>query len=483
MVFFGVSMNKWTVNRAWSLVALGLGLLSQATAQAQSWERLVAPGLTYRMEVDLGLPRVIHALRYTPGVGNISSRPELAGGAVFVPDDATKGREAVTATMARTEALAGINADFFPWTGDPLGAMVRNGEIISTPYKGRSVFAWGNKYSFSGVVDARGFFTDGITRINLQGVNEECLTNSAVLFTSAAGMAVAKEASLHAILEPAGPLQMGRKVMAKIRELVPGVNRVAVEQGTMVLTAHGDQAALLSQIGRGGNVEFQIDFTGLDVAKTTHVIAGGPLLVSNGKLNVNNVAEKFSADFTTKRHPRTAIGATKEGDIWLVVIDGRQLMSRGATLEEVGLIMQRLGCVHAINLDGGGSSTLALTGMVVNRPSDGTERPVSNGVFLFGELPAQPVDANLVIKGVPRLNQGESATYAVINSRGERLPQRDVIWSAQGAAWIDQAGVLRAHANGKATISAWISGVKVSVEVTVDAVAPTPPANSGGGRN
>ena len=54
MVFFGVSMNKWTVNRAWSLVALGLGLLSQATAQAQSWERLVAPGLTYRMEVDNG---------------------------------------------------------------------------------------------------------------------------------------------------------------------------------------------------------------------------------------------------------------------------------------------------------------------------------------------------------------------------------------------------------------------------------------------
>jgi len=205
--------------------------------------------------------------------------------------------------------------------------------------------------------------------------------------------------------------------------------------------------------------------------------------VSNGKLNVNNVAEKFSADFTTKRHPRTAIGATKEGDIWLVVIDGRQLMSRGATLEEVGLIMQRLGCVHAINLDGGGSSTLALTGMVVNRPSDGTERPVSNGVFLFGELPAQPVDANLVIKGVPRLNQGESATFAVINSRGERLPQRDVIWSAQGAAWIDQAGVLRAHANGKATITAWVSGVKVSVEITVDAVAPTPPANSGGGGN
>jgi len=63
-------------------------------------------------------------------------------------------------------------------------------------------------------------------------------------------------------------------------------------------------------------------------------------------------AEKFKDVFALKRHPRTALGKTKNGDIWLVSVEGRQPQSDGATLAELSDIMKRLGCTDAINLDG-----------------------------------------------------------------------------------------------------------------------------------
>src|SRR5689334_7934602 len=116
------------------------------SAPAQVWEKLVSPGVVYRMEVDNSIPRVIHAIRFAREAGTVAIEPELAQGRVFDKDDDRKGREALSEVVKRTEAIAGVNGDFFPWTGDPLGAMVRDGELVSRPYRGRSVFAWGPEY-------------------------------------------------------------------------------------------------------------------------------------------------------------------------------------------------------------------------------------------------------------------------------------------------------------------------------------------------
>ncbi len=81
------------------------------------------------------------------------------------------------------------------------------------------------------------------------------------------------------------------------------------------------------------------------------------------------------------RHPRTVAGLTKSGRLLLVVVDGRQPgWSVGMDKEEIASLLIRLGAVCAINLDGGGSSALWVRerGGLVNRPSDGRERPVSN---------------------------------------------------------------------------------------------------------
>jgi exopolysaccharide biosynthesis protein len=74
-------------------------------------------------------------------------------------------------------------------------------------------------------------------------------------------------------------------------------------------------------------------------------MSGGPVLLRAGK------ATKLPP--RDPRHPRTAVGLDREGNVWYVVIDGRQSMSVGASLEETAEVMRRLGCVEAINLDGG----------------------------------------------------------------------------------------------------------------------------------
>ena len=82
--------------------------------------------------------------------------------------------------------------------------------------------------------------------------------------------------------------------------------------------------------------------------------------------------------------PRTAVGILRDGSYMLVTIDGhRPGYSVGATLTELGNTMKGLGVVEAMNLDGGGSTTMWVKGRVANRPSDGFERSVSNALLVL----------------------------------------------------------------------------------------------------
>lgn len=442
-------------------------------AQSQSWEKMITPGLTYRMEIDLGLPRVIHAFRYFPGSGSVYSRPELAGSQIFVPDDATKGREILTKTIETNGALAGINADFFPWSGDPIGMMVRSGELVSLPYLKRAAFLWGANYSTVGPIETTITFKAGDLLRTVDGLNEEAKDNALTLFTPVSGTARSTVPGNFVLLSVADKLTPSGVIKAKVELITPDLKTSQIEPGKMILVGTGNQKLSVAGLPIGQELEIATRSTGADFSKVTHAVGGGPALIRGGKLGMSLVSEGIADSFSSALHPRTAVGATKEGDIWLVVIDGRQSMSRGTSLDELAKVMQRLGCVEAINLDGGGSSTLALGSLVLNRPSDkGLERAISNSLLLFGELPKPISEESYVIKGVPNLEEGSTATYSVVNSKGAKVPLNEVIWAAQGSAWIDQSGVLRTLTSGRTKISAWIAGKVVSVEVEVGAAAP-----------
>jgi hypothetical protein len=120
-------------------------------------------------------------------------------------------------------------------------------------------------------------------------------------------------------------------------------------------------------------------------ANVFDAVGGAPLLLRDGEVvGICNSA--------CGRQPRTGVGVTATGRILLVVVDGRQAnWSLGPTAAEFADIMAGLGAVTALNLDGGGSSEMVVEGEVVNRPSDGDERRISNAILVLpGPDPDEP---------------------------------------------------------------------------------------------
>lgn len=108
-------------------------------------------------------------------------------------------------------------------------------------------------------------------------------------------------------------------------------------------------------------------------------LGGGPMLIYNNEKTITYDEEVFweSGVNGDINNPRTAIGITSENEAILLVVDGRQSESVGVTLERLADIMLELGCEYAMNLDGGGSSQMAASGYLVNRPEGGTyQRPI-----------------------------------------------------------------------------------------------------------
>ena len=108
-------------------------------------------------------------------------------------------------------------------------------------------------------------------------------------------------------------------------------------------------------------------------------------MIKNGRVEITNAAEKILPAFVSDFHPRTAIARLKSGQILLVAVDGRQPgVSAGMSLTMLADLLIEFGAVEAINLDGGGSTTMVIRNKLVNKPSDATgERPVSDAILVF----------------------------------------------------------------------------------------------------
>ena len=118
--------------------------------------------------------------------------------------------------------------------------------------------------------------------------------------------------------------------------------------------------------------------------KVKTAIGGGPSLIWNGQVRITNNEEmKFAGKAITDKHPRTAMGYTADDKLIILVVEGRNKVAHGATLEQEAQILKDLGCAEALNLDGGGSSCLLVNGKETIKVADATgQRPVP-AVFLI----------------------------------------------------------------------------------------------------
>lgn len=454
---------------------------------AQVWEKSIAPGLVYRMEIDSITPRVIHALRFSPG-SPTKAMVDLAGKTVY-EETATKGRLTVSEMVAEQGAIAGLNGDFFtPATGDPLGAMVRSGELVSIPAVPRASFGWSNSEGSGvfGIMNFRGSVQADGNEIRIDNVDGVCPQNGIALNSETAGFSLCKAPNVQVILRiDRAEFSPNGTTTGVVQGMNADEESTAVPRGCAVLVANGNKVSQLTSLRTGDKVVIRFQSDGIDWRKVDQLVSGGPFLVRDGQINPDAEAEKFRDEFTKQRHPRSAVGRTLNGDFWFVSVDGRQATSAGATIREMAEIMFTLGCRDAINLDGGGSTDMNVLGVNVNRPSEGGERPVASGIFFFGPRPAK-IGEPLSIDGPANLDMKATVTLHAGVS-GKIVPDADVIWGAQGAAWIDQGGLLKPLKPGVATVTAWVRGQVVSKQITVTGSAAKPrvaPTGSrSGGRN
>ena len=116
------------------------------------------------------------------------------------------------------------------------------------------------------------------------------------------------------------------------------------------------------------------DFSKAETWEVDDAIHAGPVLMHDGKIRVTSDEEVFFGSTIPDIHPRTAAGYRNNGELVLLVVDGRQVDSRGVDLQELAILMRDLGCVEAINLDGGGSSAMVVDGKLLNRPAGTTSQ-------------------------------------------------------------------------------------------------------------
>jgi len=101
-------------------------------------------------------------------------------------------------------------------------------------------------------------------------------------------------------------------------------------------------------------------------------VGAGPVIMMNGEVHVTHDEELVYPGNADAKNPRTGICVTHDNKMIAIVVDGRSEASAGLFIQELGELMQTLGCKDALNLDGGGSTAMIVDGFVTNHPSDKT---------------------------------------------------------------------------------------------------------------
>ena len=208
-------------------------------------------------------------------------------------------------------------------------------------------------------------------------------------------------------------------------------------------------------------------------------VGGSVYLVKDGKSVVTS-----AADYYNSRHSRTCVGITAEGKVVMMVLDGRQEpFSAGGSAEELAQIMLDAGCVTAINLDGGGSTTFVAkqegsdTLSVVNRPSDGYERSVSSSLMVVSTAPVSTeFDHALITSAYDYLTSGATvrlvASGVSVSGSAAELPA-NLTWKSadETIGTVSEDGVFTAVKKGSVEIQL-LSGDTVIGSKTLTVVEP-----------
>jgi hypothetical protein len=371
------------------IASAGGGATAAATAVAPSPRRVIvntskiAPGLIFKKYVDKKLPRRTFVL-----VADLAEPLTLD---VTLGANALPARAATSQIAKRAGAIAAINGDFTdPHVGRPVHPYEQDGQFLQTVDQLGSVFAvsadeqrvtLGKPAVSVTATDA----ADG--RVwTLDRWNEGFPAPGEIAGYSPIGgsLETPPDHACSVRLLTASPLALspssdGGMDQGFTVDVAACQEASMTREGGVVLSAPPatDEATELLSLSPGTPIELHWTMGWPGVLDA---VGGTPVLVQDGQIAVSPTCSTSLC----RANPRTGIGVRADGKILLVVIDGRRKRwSLGPTLYGFAKIMHDLGAVQALNLDGGGSTTMVVKGEVVNKPSDGFERHISNAVLVL----------------------------------------------------------------------------------------------------
>jgi hypothetical protein len=300
------------------------------------------------------------------------------------------GRAPVLPLLAARSAIGGVNADFFlfaPSAGVPVSAHVENGVVLAGPGPRPVLAVRADGSIHLGVLPLHGAIVAGRDTIALEAWNRPA--TGVALFDRHWG-ARTDSAPARLFVHLQGPSDApGAPAWAAVAAVRDGVDAASIESGRWVVAV----GAATSPAGRARlaalrpGVDSVRVWAALGQGAVREAVGGHPMLVRDGRV-LTDVDSAGNAGFRGV-NPRTAVGLADGGRrLFLVTVDGRQPgFSVGISLRDLAELMRELGATDALNLDGGGSTTLVVadsmggTLRIANRPSDATgPRAVGNAL-------------------------------------------------------------------------------------------------------
>jgi len=296
-------------------------------------------------------------------------------------------RDTISKMVESNNAVAGINGDYFNYQPIPssMGTLINDGRLLSNPIQqpwSLPTFVLG--YDNSVMIDYLG---------RTQILNN--LTNNSAININTVNKVTPNFDTITLLNKDWGSHSIGNRFHNDLTE-------VLIEDGVVVDRKKGgipfaiskDKDAyvlavrngLLDNLNPGDKVELRLETTP-SLENIKFAIGSGSIILKDGAITNTNIN-------SSGNNPRTGIGVNKDTtEIILVTIDGRDSSFKGVSQEMFGAILRDLGAYNGVNLDGGGSTTMAIKPLgtskanLVNKPSEGSQRMVVNGVGVFSNAP------------------------------------------------------------------------------------------------
>ena len=354
-----LSFNSQLRPRVWSLPNPNRLIVDIRPDAAIDRDILWAPGLRWRTQtVTIGAAQFpVVWLAVDPRQPGVSLKPILPNPISLV------GTAPLIRTAQQASVAAAINGGFFNRNNQlPLGAIRLAGRWLSGPILGRGAIAWNanGETKFDRLTLQETLTTPDGQRLPLTHLNSAYVQAGIARYTSDWGASYTPLSDNEILVAV-----QNDRVLSQQPSGAAGTNAVTIPVNGYLLVVRSKRNAATS-LPVGTALRLETIVTPPDFSRFQHIIGGGPLLVQNRQIVLDAKAEQFSNAFAIEQANRSAIGQAGDGTVLIAAVH-TNLDGTGATLADMAQIMQQLGAVNALNLDGGSSTTLYLGGQLLDR--------------------------------------------------------------------------------------------------------------------